>query len=64
MELYKLSALDTIEKLKSKEISPLDCIDSLIDRIEKIDKHINALPTLCIERAKDHAKKIMEKFHF
>ena len=61
MELYKLSALDTIEKLKSKEISPLDCIDSLIDRIQKIDNNINALPTLCIERAKDHAKKIMGK---
>ena len=40
MELYKLSALDTIEKLKSKEISPLDCIDSLIDRIQKIDNNI------------------------
>ena len=59
MELYKLSALDTIELLKSKEISPLDCIDSLIERIQKVDSNINALPTLCIDRAKEHAKKIM-----
>jgi len=61
MELYKLSALDTIELLKSKEISPLDCIDSLIERIQEVDININALPTLCIDRAKEHAKKIMGK---
>ena len=55
MELYKLTALDTIKLLKSEEISPLDCLKSLQNRIKEVDQHINALPTLLIGQKK--AKK-------
>ena len=61
MELYKLTALDTIKLLKSEEISPLDCLKSLQNRITEVDQHINALPTLCFDRAEKKAKKIMRK---
>ena len=61
MELYKLTALDTIKLLKSEEISPLDCLESLQNRITEVDQHINALPTLCFDRAEKKAKKIMRK---
>ena len=50
MELYKLTALDTIKLLKSEEISPLDCLQSLQNRITEVDQHINALQTLCFDR--------------
>ena len=43
MELYKLTALDTIKLLKSEEISPLDCLKSLQNRITEVDQHINCL---------------------
>ena len=58
MELYKLTALDTIKLLKSEEISPLDCLKSLQNRITEVDQHINALPTLCFDRAEQKAKNI------
>ena len=58
MELYKLTALDTIKLLKSEEISPLDCLKSLQNRITEVDQHINALPTLCFDRAEKKLKKL------
>ena len=61
MELYKQSAVDTIKLLKSEEITPLDCLDELSKRIEDVDKSINALPTLCFDRAYKKAKQLMQK---
>ena len=61
MELYKQSAVDTIKLLKSEEITPLDCLDELSKRIQDVDKSINALPTLCFERAYKKAKQLMQK---
>ena len=61
MELYKLTALDTIKLLKSEEISPLDCLKSLQNRIDEVNQHVNALPTLCFDRAEKKAKNIMKR---
>ena len=61
MELYKLSALDTINLLKSEEVSPLDCLNSLQNRIDEVNQHVNALPTLCFDRAEQKAKNIMKR---
>ena len=61
MELYKLSALDTINLLKSEEVSPLDCLNSLQNRINEVNQHVNALPTLCFGRAEQKAKNIMKR---
>ena len=61
MELYKLSALDTINLLKSEEVSPLDCLKSLQNRIDEVNQHVNALPTLCFDRAEQKAKNLMKR---
>ena len=47
--------------LKSEEVSPLDCLMSLQNRIAEVDQHINALPTLCFDRAEQKAKNIMKR---
>ena len=60
MDLYQLNALDIIKLLKSKEISPLDCLSSLQKRISSVNKQVNALVTLCFERAEVNAKKLIE----
>ena len=58
-ELCKLTAVETVSLLKKREITPLDLIDAAARRIADIEPAVNALPTLCLDRARDHAKRIM-----
>ena len=58
-ELWRLSAVEAVSLLKKKEISPLDLIEASAKRIAEVEPAVNALPTLCLDRARDHAKRIM-----
>ncbi len=58
-ELWRLSAVEAVRLLKRKEISPLDLIEASAARIAEVEPAVNALPTLCLDRARDHAKRIM-----
>ena len=57
--LIKMTARQVVDLLKKREVSPLELIDAAIQRIEETDRDVNALPTLCVERARAHAEKIM-----
>ena len=50
-----------VDKLKPGEVTPLDLLDVLEKRIAEVDGKVNALPTLCFDRARDHAKALMQK---
>ena len=56
--LYQLSACEMVTRLKSGDSSVYDALDSLQQRIQQTDSVINALPTLCFDRARQHADKI------
>jgi amidase len=58
-ELTHQPARDMVRQLHQGEISPLDLIDAALDRIAAVDPLVNALPTLCPERAREHAQRIM-----
>ncbi len=60
-DLTRLPAREVLKLLIRREVSPLDLIDVALQRIEETDGSINALPTLCIERARDHAKRLITK---
>jgi amidase len=60
-DLIRLTANEIVALLRSEEITPLDCLDALERRIGEVDKAVNALPTLCFERARDHAEALMKK---
>ncbi|NIN65463.1 MAG: amidase, partial [Anaerolineae bacterium] len=45
--------------LKKGEVSPLELIDAAADRIAEVEKTINAMPSLCLERARDQASRLM-----
>jgi amidase len=60
-QLINMTAVDVIALLRSGEISPLDCLDALEQRIAVVDRAINALPTLCFDRARSHAEALMQK---
>ena len=59
-DLCKLTAVEAVTLLKKKEISPLDLIEASAKRIAKVEPAVNALPTLCLDRARDHARRIMQ----
>lgn len=60
-ELVKQSACAVVDLLKSEEVTPLDLLEALEARISEVDRQVNALPTLCFDRARANAKKLMEK---
>ena len=60
VDLTKLSARAAVALLKQGEVSPLELIDAAMARIEAVEPAVNALPTLCPERARERAKRIMD----
>jgi amidase len=58
-DLIRLTARDAVRRLKRREISPLDLLDALERRIAAVDGAVNALPTLCFDRARERAKAWM-----
>ena len=58
-ELIRLTAVEAVARLRKKEITPLDLIDAAAARIAFVEPLVNALPTLCLDRARDHAKRLM-----
>jgi amidase len=60
-ELIKLSARQVVNLLKKGEVSPLELIDAAGERIAEVEGLVNAMPTLCLDRARQRAKRLMEK---
>ena len=60
-ELIRKSACEVVALLRAAEIGVDDTLDALVARIEAVDPEINALPTLCIERAREHGRRVDQK---
>ena len=58
-ELWKMTAVEAVARLKKKDISPLDLVEASARRIADVEPAVNALPTLCLDRAREHAKRLM-----
>jgi amidase len=58
-ELIGLTAREAVACLKRGDITPLDLIDAAERRIAEVEPAINALPTLCLDRAREHARRLM-----
>ncbi len=58
-ELVRLSATEAVALLKAGKVSPLELIDAAEARIAAVEPAVNALPTLCLDRARDHARALM-----
>ncbi len=50
-ELIKLPATRIVGLLKNKQVSPGELLDVLEQRIAQVEGTVNALPTLCLDRA-------------
>ncbi len=60
-ELVRASACAIVDKLNAGDVTPLDLLDALESRIAEVDGRVNALPTRCFDRARAHAKTLMQK---
>src|SRR5262249_40811560 len=58
-ELCRLTATEAVLCLKRRGMSPPDLSDPAARRIAQVEPAINALPTLCLERARAHAERLM-----
>src|SRR5256886_3441591 len=59
--LIRETACTIVDKLGKGEVTPLDLLDVLEKRIAEVDGKVNALPTLCFDRARKHATALMNK---
>src|SRR6476620_11351368 len=60
-DLIRQGAVSLVGRLKSGEVTPHDLLDALEARIAAVDGPVNALPTLCFDRARRNADELMKK---
>jgi amidase len=59
--LIRMGACEIVDLLSIGAVTPLDLLDTLEARISAVDGAVNALPTLCFERAREHARDLMDR---
>jgi amidase len=57
-ELCRLEAHQVVALLKKGEISPTELLDAAFQRIAEVEPAVNAMPTLCEERARAAARDV------
>ena len=60
-QLHKLTAQQTIQKIKSNEVCAQECVEAVFEQIHKVEDKINAYVTLVEEQALSKAKEIDKK---
>ncbi len=57
-DLVKLTAREAVAELKRGAVSPVELIDAALERIDETGDAVNALPTVCADRARGHAARL------
>lgn len=57
-ELFRLSACEAVDRLAAGDVTPFELLDASEARIAETDGVLNALPTLCFDRARKRAQNI------
>ncbi|MBC7578404.1 MAG: amidase [Tardiphaga sp.] len=60
-QLIKATACAIVDQLNAGTVTPLELLDALEARIAEVDDKVNALPTLCFDRARRFATELMKK---
>ena len=59
-DLCAMPAREVVKLLKKKEVSPAELLDASYQRIAQVEPVVNAMPTLCEERARASLSKLPE----
>lgn len=60
-ELIGLTATEAVTRLVAGDITSLELIEAAEWRISEVEPAINALPTVCFERARTRARQLMDR---
>lgn len=60
-ELCRIEAHEAVALLKKGEVSPAELLDAALMRIAQVEPSVNAMPTLCEERARRELRKLDER---
>ena len=55
--LCRLTAVEAVDLLKKRQVSPLELVEAAAARIAQTDPVLTALPILCLDRARDQARR-------
>ena len=56
-DLVRMTAREIRSRLHDRDVSPQELLDALAARIAIVNPSVNALPTLCFERAAERARE-------
>jgi amidase len=59
--LWAMPATGVVDLLRGGEVSPREALDSLAERIASVNPAVNALPTLCFDRAERAVAELEKK---
>ena len=62
-ELWQLGACEVVELLKAGAVTPLELIDVAVARLAVVEPAVNAVPLLCVERARADARALRSRGH-
>src|SRR5262245_19361566 len=57
-ELWRMSAVQVVDLLRRREVKPLELVEAALARIEATNPKLNAIVTVCAERARAHARRL------
>jgi Asp-tRNA(Asn)/Glu-tRNA(Gln) amidotransferase A subunit family amidase len=61
--LSSLTAYELLDGYRARAISPVEVLESLSTRIEEHNSQFGAFTTLCLERARDEARRAATAYH-
>jgi aspartyl-tRNA(Asn)/glutamyl-tRNA(Gln) amidotransferase subunit A len=61
-DIWDLSASELAERYRSPELSPREVVDSVAERIERLNPVLGAFTTLCLDRAREEADQATAAF--
>ena len=57
-DLIALAAREAVALLRAGEVSPVEMVDAAAARIAEVDESVNAMPTLCLDQAREQANSL------
>lgn len=56
--LYRMTATEAVERLRRREIHPIEMLDAALRRMDEVEPHLNALPIRCEARARASIRRL------
>jgi Asp-tRNA(Asn)/Glu-tRNA(Gln) amidotransferase A subunit family amidase len=52
-----MSGIDTADAIRRRQLSPVEAVESVLERLEETEPHINAFVTVLADQAREHARR-------